>query len=475
MGDLKQQTGRIDPDGKTEYVFHWFNARYLLHSGKLEEAITEYQFAFERVIYKQARNTKKIVNEAMVAACRSQKPNKTFINRLRRMAVILGFDFMPPEHNADEFKAKPQEIETWEISAFSHQFSAYFPKATFFPGAIYPENPHQDYGPWFMDRVISTPDLKRPNKILNIGADGGMVKSMPQLVYFSKVGNIDAVQKLLDAGADVNKLSSVHESALLFAIQCLQVTLEPLGSMDDALFKLLSQYEHRKSVLDTLTDKRKLSPLGCAIETGNIEIVSKVLDLGASVDRRQDIDGLTPLYSAIHMIGNYFTRRPTPAKVLEMMMGSESGINVMRANSAGLLPHSKDDLCHLFEAMISDPRHKQIFDYLWNEQFKTIQQYTKADDFRQLAKLLIQRGADPNAKHNIALEDYTPLMLAVELDELELVKAMMQSEHHPADLEATCWARDVNLRAGLFEIACKWDSKNILHDLYPTFLHKLNN
>ena len=39
----------------------------------------------------------------------------------------------------------------------------------------------------------------------------------------------------------------------------------------------------------------------------------------------------------------------------------------------------------------------------------------------KIAKLLLQRGAAPDAVHSSPLPEYTPLMLAVELDEPELV------------------------------------------------------
>lgn len=64
---------------------------------------------------------------------------------------------------------------------------------------------------------------------------------MPQLVYFSMQDDFDAVARLLEAGADVNKLSSSNESAILMAVQAMQINLAPLNSLDDRLFKLICE------------------------------------------------------------------------------------------------------------------------------------------------------------------------------------------------------------------------------------------
>jgi ankyrin repeat protein len=42
-----------------------------------------------------------------------------------------------------------------------------------------------------------------------------------------------------------------------------------------------------------------------------------------------------------------------------------------------------------------------------------------------MAMLLIEHGADPNANHAHPIKGYTPLMLAVEADEAEIVKALV--------------------------------------------------
>lgn len=172
--DAEQQ--RLDKDNETTYYYHWMKARYHLHAGELLLAISCYKLAFELVLYRQGENAGKIITEAITASCRCAKPDKKFINRLRRMAVLFKLDLLPPEHSNDAFKAKVQEIEQWEIAAFSQYFNAMFPNESFFPNSVYPADPHENNGIWMVDETAHVLDLTRPNKSFSVGMVGGLVK-----------------------------------------------------------------------------------------------------------------------------------------------------------------------------------------------------------------------------------------------------------------------------------------------------------
>ncbi|EKD4047503.1 ankyrin repeat domain-containing protein [Vibrio parahaemolyticus] len=468
LNQLNQQQQKLDTNNETTYYYHWMKARYHLHSGELAEAIEEYKLAFEYVIYRQGENAEKIIVEAIIAACRAPKPAKSFINRLRRMAVVMKIDFMPPNVNNDAFKAKPQDIDNWEISAFSQYFNAFFTKESFFPGASYPEDTHDKSGVWMVDETSHELDIKKPNKALSVGMAGGLIKKIPQLVYFAMQDDMEAISALVDAGADVNKLSSSNESAILMAIQAMQVNLTPLNSMSDEAFNLLSQKPHRKSVLDTLTDKRKLSPLGCAVQTGRLDIVKRVLEMGATVDRRHDIIGETPLYTVIGLIAHH-TRPQTNAVHWDSMKYSEMNLKSVRAHSAGLFPHDLQHLKRVMSEQDRDPLFRHVHEAMKEHERLNIAKYTTADGFRQIAKLLIEQGADPNAKHDTAMLGYTPLMLAIELDEAELVEAMLDSKYHQVNWGDTCVDSSTRQRIDLERLIVNWRSKKIAQLLVNRF------
>ncbi|MEL0658978.1 ankyrin repeat domain-containing protein [Psychromonas arctica] len=124
---------------------------------------------------------------------------------------------------------------------------------------------------------------------------------MPQIVYFSMQDDIEAVKKLIEAGADVNKLSSSNESALLMAVQDMQVNLTPLNSMLSTKFDLIAALPHNEKSVNAVTLKKKLTPLGCAVQTGRLDIVKKVVELGAKIDQRHDVGDETSLFTCIRV------------------------------------------------------------------------------------------------------------------------------------------------------------------------------
>lgn len=394
------------------------------------------------------------------------KPDKPFINRLRRMAAMFNIDLMPGGPVNETTKKKALDIEDWEIAAFARMFDSYFTKESFFPNANYPENPHKAVGMWCVDSNDFTVDLKKPDKKLKVGKFGGLEKKMPQLTYFSMVHNTKAVSELLSKGADVNQLSSSNESALLFAVQEMQVNLFPINTMQDDNFWMLAEHEHTAKTLDTVTTKRKLTPLGCGVQTGRLEIVQKLVEMGATVDRRHDVGNETPLFTAIAMISRH-TRPQEVATLGKQMQYSDLNLQSMRAHGAGIVPHDLDHLKQSVQKMQQDESFQNIAAAIEQIQQENYIKYSTAQGFRDIAQYLIELGANPNAKHNTALEGYTPLMLAVELDEVELVHAMLQSNQHKGDLSDTCFYPAKNLRAGLFEIACKWNAKKVLKSLFP--------
>ena len=58
-------------------------------------------------------------------------------------------------------------------------------------------------------------------------------------------------------------------------------------------------------------------------------------------------------------------------------------------------------------------------------QIERVKEHMSLEGLRKIALLLIDAGADVNAKHTSPVKGYTPLMLAAELDEVNLVNAML--------------------------------------------------
>ena len=83
-------------------------------------------------------------------------------------------------------------------------------------------------------------------------------------------------------------------------------------------------------------------------------------------------------------------------------------------------------------------------------------------DMREITKILIKSGADVNAEHVSPLKGYTPLMLAVEVDERELFELMLI---HGGDLKKTYNDPDTEKKVSVYEIAHSFESVGVLQVL----------
>ena len=106
-------------------------------------------------------------------------------------------------------------------------------------------------------------------------------------------------------------------------------------------------------------------------------------------------------------------------------------------------------------------------DPLWQEVKKigleliqsNIKKYMTISELREICLLLICQKANPNAKHNTAIEGFTPFMQAAENNEAELFKAMRSAG---GDMRDTCFDPIDKRRVDLREIVHNWQSTDIV-------------
>ena len=443
-----------DKDNEMSYFYYWMNGRYLLHCGELDEALKVYKIAFEQVLYRNNEATQKIVKEAILVASRIQKPDKAFINRLRNISGLFHFEILPAEFTNPK-KKKTEVIEFWEIDAYARFFNSFFTKESFFPSAVYPEFLATPYG-IFIDDHQHKLDIKNPDKVISVGIEGSLVKRMPQLVYYAWNGYEGTVDTLIEAGADVNKIAKMsNESALLMAVRAMQV-----NNLSDRMFNAIASKPHTPETVNLITAKKKLTALGCAIQTGRLDIVKKVVELGADIDQRHDVGFETPLFTCIGMLIQH--KRPGVAAIhAEMNKFSDLSLRSIMAHGIGLVPHDKEGLIQYLREKESDATYSSIMDKIKAIEIESILHNTSIEGFREIAKYLIDQSADVNAKHDTALKGFTPLMLAAELDEAELCEYMLNTKHK-GNIHDTCFDPKTNRRYTVREIAAAWQSKEAL-------------
>lgn len=456
LEELLNTQSKTDPKDESTYFYYWMKARYHLHLGELDVSINNYKLAFELSMYRAGDNFVRIVTDALIVACRLPSPDKAFINKLSAASALFDISILPAESSSNE-KQKPVVIEDWEISTYAQYFENYFTKDSFFPGANYPVFNGKNYGEWLVDETKYITDFKAPNKRIDVGEPGSLIKRMPQLVYFTLVENELAVKDLLEAGASVNVKSDSNESPLLFAIQAMQVTLVPLKSMKDDIFKVISSKPHTKDILELVSPKRKLTVMGTAVETGRLDIVETVLKLGGSVDQK-GFRFKTPLFTCLGLIADH----KEPDKVWlasELQQYNDQSLRSAMSYSPGLVPPNKVHLRQFIAQQSTDPHYRKLEQNTRDYQLRSLCKYTSLDELRMIAKVLIDNGADTNAKHDSLMLGYTPLMLAAELDEGDLFEHMLKAG---GDIYSSCIVASEGRRVSCISTAKYWKAESVL-------------
>ena len=92
------------------------------------------------------------------------------------------------------------------------------------------------------------------------------------------------------------------------------------------------------------TDKKKMTVLLEAVDTGQPGIVETILDMGAEVDRRGQTDHSTALNQSIKYIGNVKNPKKAFVNLLQMNLDDPVLIDTVRRNSHGIMGLTETDV-----------------------------------------------------------------------------------------------------------------------------------
>lgn len=409
---LESTAAAIDPEGRSAYHYEWMKGRWHALSGQYQEALPHYEQAFELACYRAGHQIKDLVSEAScIAAFLGKKP---FLKRLKHVGIALGL-FRKPENGA--------VLEDWEFDQLAQQLPRLFPAQGRF---VESENDlsKQSMPGWLLiDKDTfskALPDLKTVNRVRAVHFANGAVRRWPQLRLFASLGLFEQVKALLEAGASVDDLDSSGASALLCALQHAEAT----GQREVA--DLLLAQPHHVATINAQTQRKRLTPLMCAIDLGRPDVVEALIAQGADVEKRALTDNQSPLY---YLVTQLF-HKINPARMLftltQKMMEKPDVVlqETLRRFGVGMAGTFGSDTTVLrthpelaaavAEAMVSKPvsRHS-------------------VSNLMRIAAVLLKAGAKPNAPHTYPVPGRTPLMLAAESDLPELFDLMLQHGGDP--------------------------------------------
>lgn len=400
LDEFERMTTRLDPEGRTRFHVEWLRGRWHALSGDFDAALTHYERAAELANYRAGDQQKQIIEETLVLAAHLRKG--PVLKRLKHRAVAFGLFAVP---RADDL------VEDWEIDHLNQNFHHVFPVQGRFLEA--PSDDGQtarlpflaiDEGEVFRIK----PDPRRPDKVVSIRFADGQVRRWPQLRLFASFNRLDEVELLLSNGAPVDQLDESGGSALLCAIQ------EATRTGDRRVLDSLLARSHSKTTLDSVTTTKQLTPLLCAVELGEPDVVEKLLATGADADLRGNVVDETPLYLAMKTISLLRNPGMLYRYLYQSLLSDPDAVTkeVLRRYNVSMAGVFGDQLTIVRLREI--PGYAEIFESLVSAM---VEEQTRRHSFPKLIRiveLLLQRKANPNARHRYPTPGRTPLMLAAE-------------------------------------------------------------
>lgn len=408
---------------KIEAYHHllWYKARHSIWSGELTEANEYYQQAYTAALYRDHSNAAlgEIIKESLLVAAHQTRPDLVFLKRLKTAQVYFFNELMPAKYQAED-SGKYLVLANNEVEAYRTEFKRYFPDELCYPGIKWSEY-KQKVG-HILEEIDSSDQLDSKRQKIEIGLDGGAKRKTTPLIYACLNNDVEKVEKLLKLNASVNALSEVGESPLLIALANLDFS-EPTSPLDDSIFNLVSEHAHSEKTLNTVSTRKMNFPLFAAVESGRPDIVKKVLSMSKdiTIDLMGSIEYQTSLYACLGKLA--MIKNPSKFKESLMSMPSEEAVNQLKPLFAGTSSPFNAGLSSHLSALQQDQRFLEMMDAI----FERVQaRFPKPSSMRQIARILLNAGANPNVEVVKNGMRYTPLMLAAELNELQLFKKMIE-------------------------------------------------
>lgn len=399
---------------------YWAKARYYLFTGKLEDAIQAYTKCVESCIQYNGRNLEQILTEALTTCSLQNSPDNNSIRKFANIAIRYNLRFSKVDLDFDNLPQKfklENVFESWELKALRTQVYDIFDKQLFLIDecSFLNDLPNQKF--LTLKNKIRI-DLSQPNKVIKI--DEQKTVKMPQLLYAIQLRDVKTVKALLDAGADVNELSSSYDSSLTM---CLNDNILELSDEQQQILALLLKCRFSTETLNAVSTKKRLNALHLAIQLGDANLVKTLVDMGTHVNLLADIDHHTPLHLALKMLHCVKRSFHFEDMIQRTLLHPDQSKYSLYQHSAGKLKLN-DVLKNL-----DTPTGRMI----GKEVFEAMKPKVSVEQLKEIVFTLLNADADVNQPAKLPISGYTPFMLALESDEYEIAKYML--DHCKADMK----------------------------------------
>ena len=405
-----------------QYIILWAQARYTLFIGELDQSLNLYMSCIEASTKYDARFLELILNEALVVCSLQDKASNDVLRKITNIAIRYNLRMSKIDINFDELPKRfklENVFETGELYAIKAKTFEVFDQELFLENQCSFLNTVPKSSFLTLTDNIRI-DLKNPNRKISLSSEKKI--KMPQLLYCILKRDVEAFKALLEQNASVNLLSDNGDSVLTL---CLNDNILELGKQQQEILELLLQKEFTTKTLNTVTTKKRLSALHLAVQLGDVELVNELLKRGCHIDLTADVDEHSALHLALKLLG-YSKKNPSFDDFIKAKFShpEQSKLSLYR-HSAGSL-----DLDQVLKNLHS-PTGYQI----GKEVYEAMQPKVAPNRMREIIHLLLNAGADVNQPAKLPVLGYTPLMLAIESNEYEIARYMI--DHCKGDLNKT--------------------------------------
>jgi len=437
--------------------FAFLQARFYAQQRKYKEASKEYKKALEYGQFCMGKHIKSIIEEGLIVSAQLVK-NKD----LSLLSAKSDFTyFYKAAYFFNLLEETPNEREKYFLNDMQKQFDIYFKN-------LYIKNDKRDeriLSPNnFIDNEEIEIDFQNPNKLLKHSPN-----PITQLMYVSQRRDYKSVKKLVENGADINRLKqSDNASALLLAFPPPDEFLDLLAGLED--LKLNNQELHRikelhkikellidkplyeiakflipkmtKEALDTKLIKQQESALSYAIQYGYIEIVQLLIENKVDLYQKATLKELIPLYQVLQ---NLWYGKGLSSLNIDSWRDKKELAKLAKANKFS-------------SRIFDDDRQRETFQILEKKKAQSkksrkslIKWYKNNEEkYYKIFDILLANMTKVDIAHK---DNSTPLIFATKLNEEELVKKLLKKG---ANIH---WINDDGLRA--YDYAYKNGNKNL--------------
>jgi ankyrin repeat protein len=379
-----------------QYIHDWLSARLAALQGKQDEALGLYTKAVAGAWWKAGPNQHPIMNEALLYAV--GVADKADAANYWDKTFLLGLN-----------KGPKRLLDEQELRRIAFSFEKMF----------YPQKA-KDRIPPPMEFIVRDTDFEVERKHLanpnqKAKRAEGRTRRTP-LMDAIREGTLDDVKRLIDAGGDPNDfIKESGEGPLSYAMR------RACDRKDPIIMEFLLELDLLTETVNRPASTKRETPLKIAVEMANAHAVTRLIELGADVERACDCLPSAMCYAMILFHGSL--HRDDSTQEMAYLAG-KTRADMYDAKEGAVLDIDLAARRQRLHALANaSERNRLIREEVWGYFIRP------ADDHRKVIQALLAGGADANRRYRVEphhLAEWTPTLFAAQVGDLGMFRMLVE-------------------------------------------------